>query len=489
MPSDEGAVLDKGGQLEAANPNTITGSSSGYTETAMWALNLLRPSWLTRGASRPQRLRRTAWVDGMRGFAALLVYILHHELWAHEPHRAEQIMQSSYGYEGRHYFITLPWIRTFFTGGHGAVAIFFILSGYVLATKPIALLYSGDHSSLIGNIGSAIFRRWFRLYLPIFFVTLNCVSLWHWSGVETSFPPKGSFSDEIFSWYQEMVIYTFFYGSTQPPWFSTHPHTWTLPVEFKGSMFVYINIIALSKATRRARLACWGVVVWYCVYITDGSWYAMFITGVILADIDLHDTEEYFPDWMLRLRGYSNYIYHGMLIVGVYLLGCPSWVRDDWYFAKNPGWRWAYPFKPYAVFDTKWYFLYYAALFIVISVPRIPWAKRFFELRFNQYLGRVSYMLYLLHGPILWTIGDRVYAATGWERITHATVIPKWINLMPLPRWGPFGLELGFLLPHLFMLPLTLWAADLGTTFVDTPSIKFGNWLYKRTLPASEAEK
>ena len=31
------------------------------------------------------RLRPTAYLDGMRGFAALLVYILHNEIWGEHP--------------------------------------------------------------------------------------------------------------------------------------------------------------------------------------------------------------------------------------------------------------------------------------------------------------------------------------------------------------------------------------------------------------------
>ena len=39
-----------------------------------------------KGSSEPQKhlkLRRTAYLDGLRGFGALLVYILHNECWAH----------------------------------------------------------------------------------------------------------------------------------------------------------------------------------------------------------------------------------------------------------------------------------------------------------------------------------------------------------------------------------------------------------------------
>jgi peptidoglycan/LPS O-acetylase OafA/YrhL len=119
---------------------------------------------------------------------------------------------------------------------------------------------------------------------------------------------------------------------------------------------------------------------------------------------------------------------------------------------------------------------------LVASIPRISWLKSFFELRFNQYLGRISYAFYLVHGPILWSLGDRIYAAVGWYKESQATNNPGWINLFPLPKVGPFSLELSFVLPQLILLPLTLWAAEMVTRLIDEPSVNLAQWLYRKTL-------
>lgn len=86
-----------------------------------------------------------------------------------------------------------------------------------------------------------------------------------------------------------------------------------------------------------------------------------------------------------------------------------------------------------------------------------------YETRFCQYLGRISYMFYLVHGPILTTLGDRLYAATGMSRDGHAIGVPAWTNRLPLPRNGPFGLEIAYLMPHFILLPFTLWVAEVTT--------------------------
>lgn len=94
---------------------------------------------------------------------------------------------------------------------------------------------------------------------------------------------------------------------------------------------------------------------------------------------------------------------------------------------------------------------------------------------------------YLVHGPVLWTIGDRIYAASGRVREGHVGIVPDWINIFALPNWGPFGLEINYLLPHLILLPLTLCLAEAVTMLIDEPSNQFARWLFglevNRPLP------
>jgi hypothetical protein len=66
---------------------------------ARWLIDLLRPAILTRGGSR-QQTRRTAYLDGLRGFAAFLVYWQHHQLWPRDGYRimgADYILENGYG--------------------------------------------------------------------------------------------------------------------------------------------------------------------------------------------------------------------------------------------------------------------------------------------------------------------------------------------------------------------------------------------------------
>ena len=68
--------------------------------TRMWLTDLLRPAILTRGRGGKQQNRRTAYLDGLRGFAAFLVYWHHHQLWPRQNYLimgADYIFENSWG--------------------------------------------------------------------------------------------------------------------------------------------------------------------------------------------------------------------------------------------------------------------------------------------------------------------------------------------------------------------------------------------------------
>jgi peptidoglycan/LPS O-acetylase OafA/YrhL len=47
----------------------------------------------------------------------------------------------------------------FFSGGGFSVAVFFIISGYVLSARPLSLIYSGELMKFYKSVVSGLFRR------------------------------------------------------------------------------------------------------------------------------------------------------------------------------------------------------------------------------------------------------------------------------------------------------------------------------------------
>jgi peptidoglycan/LPS O-acetylase OafA/YrhL len=420
------------------------------------------------------------------------VYILHHEVWAHESLKSDKIFENAFGYQGRYYFAQFPGIRTFFSGGHLSVAVFFVISGYVLSAKPLALLYSGDFLKLGDNLASALFRRWIRLYIPIIattFIYMICVWLIH--GSQTMYKPEPIFRDEFWSWYRELMHFSFvFRAGGGVPWVNYNSHAWTIPLEFKGSIVIYTSIMAFSRCSKNSRVWLQLGLIFYFLYVVDGWYCSCFVAGMLLVDIDLMAEHNQLPDWMTKLEPFKDTIFSILFIVGIYLGGVPSYGVDIAILRDSPGWYYLSFLRPQSVYNPKSFYLFFAGVFLVASTQRISWLRFFFELPFNQHLGKVSYAFYLVHGPVLWTIGDRIYAAVGWPRSTHSVNVAGWVNAFRLPRFGPVGLEFNFLCAHLVLFPLTLWLAKIVTNTVDEPAIKFARWLYEKLVaPEEESEK
>ncbi|KAJ4133791.1 hypothetical protein NW768_005379 [Fusarium equiseti] len=438
-----------------------------------------------RARSKPplENLRPTAYLDGLRGFAALLVYIHHHQLWAHGIIDQDGLFENAFGYGGKYYFATFYGIRHFFSGGHYAVSTFFVISGYVLSLKPMSLIQAGEYIQLGDVLASSFFRRWIRLFLPLILTMIIYITYLHIFGVWVRIMTKQKFwYDEMWVFYYEFKNFSFVFKEGGEPWLSYNRHLWSIPIEFKGSVVVFTAQMAFSRCSKNARLWCELGLIFYFMYISDGSFYAMFMSGMLLCDLDLLANKGELPRWMARLEPVKEFIFYHLLVFSLFLGGVPSENRNLEQLAKNRGFYYLSWFKPQAVFDYKWFYLFYAAVLLVASIPRIFWLKGFFETRFCQYLGHISFALYLIHGPVLWVVGERLYMAAGWHNDDMMKNIPHWANKLPLSTSGPRGFEMAFLVPQLILLPLTFGLAHVITRFIDTPSVKFAAWFYRKAL-------
>jgi peptidoglycan/LPS O-acetylase OafA/YrhL len=478
MPARHDGILETGYWDESK----LDVNPSAHTSVTKWGIDLLRPSLLTRAGSPRRQLGRTAYLDGLRGFAAFIVYWHHHQLWAHDAISADGILENAFGYSGQYHFACLHGVRMFFTGGHFAVTVFFVISGYVLSTRPLTLIHAGEYVKLGDNLTSALFRRWLRLNIPVICTTFLYMTSWHAFGLWTDSEHQSNYRDELWRWYTEFKNFSFIFNTGGNPWFPYDIHVWSIPVEFRGSIVIYTSLLAFSRCTRNARLWCNVGLIFYFMYIADGWFCSMFVAGMLLCDLDLLARNNDLPRFFSRLEPFKELIFYHLFIISIYLGGVPSHTSDFQVLKASRGWYYLSFLKPQAVFDYKWFYLFWAATFLVASTSRISWLKGFFETRFNQYLGRISFAFYLVHGPVLQLLGDRLYVATGWSRESHRTGLPNWINIFPLSNAGPLGLELSFLAPHLIILPVTLWLAEIATKLFDKPSVKFAQWAYSRTL-------
>lgn len=122
---------------------------------------------------RPRKLHPTAYLDGLRGVAALFV-VFHHYACQFVPALLE-----GWGTEHDNYWLLqFPIIRVTHNGTL-MVEIFFVLSGFVLSVRGLKLARQGRQVEFVKSLSSSAFRRWMRLVLPVIgamIVSLVCGS-------------------------------------------------------------------------------------------------------------------------------------------------------------------------------------------------------------------------------------------------------------------------------------------------------------------------
>lgn len=114
---------------EALRKSTIYLSKSSLSQTAKRLLIFLLPTFLQHHFCPPSpkslsKLHPTAWLDGMRGFAALMVFLYHLSYSTHDVYTAYIPSHKD--------FLRLPLIRSFYNGNF-MVSIFFVVSGFALS--------------------------------------------------------------------------------------------------------------------------------------------------------------------------------------------------------------------------------------------------------------------------------------------------------------------------------------------------------------------
>jgi peptidoglycan/LPS O-acetylase OafA/YrhL len=136
-----------------------------------------------------------------------------------------------------------------------------------------------------------------------------------------------------------------------------------------------------------------------------------------------------------------------LFICGVFLLCCPSTDINS-----TPGYGFLLYCTPSTYSDPKRFPHTVGALFVVYCIMRSPALRRPFNSSFAQYLGRISYSFYIVHGPLNHVVG---YALTPtiWRQLTGKET--NW-------QWG-LGLAMGTAI----LLLCVIFCADLYWRLVE----------------------
>jgi peptidoglycan/LPS O-acetylase OafA/YrhL len=140
--------------------------------------------------------------------------------------------------------------------------------------------------------------------------------------------------------------------------------------------------------------------------------------------------------------------------------------QPDQSFEETPGWIWLSSLIPNWFEEKYRYWQTIGSITFVLAVNRLPLLQKPFNTPLVQYFGKISYALYLMHGPVMHVVGYLVQNV-AWQITGHKT------------ESAYLG---GFILGAVINIPLVIWAADVFWRFVDAPSVKFARWLENKLI-------
>lgn len=471
---EEFVDIESGRQIESLQSASIPDAKPRSLITQREESSLLQ-KFLSYPSPGSLKTNSTSWLNGVRGVAALLVYVFHaFGCWF-------PLVPAWHADADQTNILQLPLIRTIFVSGGAAVSVFFALSGYVLTHKSLRWMREGSRSKVPAAVLSSMFRRGFRLYLPTFLLTF-CEMLATRFGfpppLNFSFTPESSFSAQFVDWIVETnyfvnPLYNFggaIRGFVKHPKYD--PVIWTIPLEFYGSFLCYILLLLIMRVPKNGvRMGLIAVVSVLCMLL--GSWnFSCFTAGMLIADFNLGQDEAVRNSTSTSPHpsGYDK-IWIAIFAIAFYIAGLPTLGTANAKINPMPGFEILRTLTPLSLNmdDHSRFWWSISGVSMLVSISQVPRLKRIFDTNPCQYLAKISFSLYLVHEFCIVLFGLSIQALM----LRLAGLQPRDGSLL---YW--FLCVIWFLL---FTLPVFALAAQVEK-WVDVPSVKFAKWLEGKCL-------
>ncbi|KAI9746778.1 MAG: hypothetical protein M1835_002432, partial [Candelina submexicana] len=207
----------------------------------------------------------------------------------------EEIAIDEERYNQRSRLLQLPPFRIL-AMGPAAVAIFFIISGFVLTQRPLRLARGQQWEEVSHTLSSSIIRRPIRLFLPLFIATFISMLLTYMNlmdnGIDDEYclvtileptaPAAVNFPLQIAQWlrvvWQSLNVWD--WSVYFPPY---DHHLWTISTEFRGSMALFFATLMLCRLKSWARLTLVCLSIIYSVIWLRWDM-ALFLFGFLFAE-------------------------------------------------------------------------------------------------------------------------------------------------------------------------------------------------------------
>ncbi|KAJ5055163.1 acyltransferase 3, partial [Bipolaris maydis] len=433
----------------------------------------------------PSSRHKTLYLDGIRGIAALIVYIMHLSMVFDRTVLLGFIPGVSDAY------YNVPVLRLF-RSGKAMVRIFFVLSGYALTISPATFL---DHPESIGklhrSIATASLKRPFRLFVPPLATSFSVMLL-----VSMGLFPTAKQMEALpahlpaqtvihqSTWLLQLGDWLgFVVGKLTNAWdwpenlFVNEnesyygAHLWTIQTEFRCSMILFAVLTVLSSLRwPLARHIFAGIVNIYCVFWNRWD-VSLFLSGMHLSLINaaqqlgsndllpaitrgpppVYDSYKRSACMATLRRAVFGFYPFILLLAGLWMLSYPEEKAD-----QALGFGFASRLCSNVDF---WQSI--GAIVVVFSIGKLDRVKSMLSSTPLLYLGALSFSLYLIHYPYLEMVGWNLHLLCR-EYISEAAYIAGMST--------GAGMLIGNLIGFLLVTVGLVWLSDLTMRLVDNPS-------------------
>lgn len=316
---------------------------------------------------------RLHYLDGIRGWGAVMVFYFH--------------LVTLFLGEGFKQFSYL--FNTLFFDGHLAVLIFFVVSGASLSIGPIR---KGTDAII-----TAILSRYLRLMIPVLVTILFGFVIfrngWMFND-NVAFPGEDkTWINQFYSFWPSLrgavsfAVYDVFFNYKFERAYNFA--LWTMQYEIMGSFAIYLFLLTVRSSFFRLLFAT-GLTV---VLLVKSPFMACFFAGFLLANA-------------ISVSGTKRSLFVSWLAFFLFACGVAS-----------------------AAFYRPGNETYWALVAIAITAGCIYCSpiNSFMGNRFSQFLGKISFPLYLTHVPVICSLSSWLYIALPDQGYSHIEAF--WINV------------------------------------------------------------